>query len=191
MTTLYITDCTPLCDQSIIEQLLPRLDSVRQKKVRSLKVLEKQAQSAAAGLLLLDLFGVDASYIYTELGKPQLTDHRAHFSIAHSGQWVGVAVSDANIGVDIQTVSPIRPAVLRRAFSQDEQVYIGEDAVRFTKLWTRKEAYAKYTGEGVARQLSAAIPEIPFCTGCHADFVYTICGDDTVRIVIKNAKDLL
>lgn len=191
MTSLYISDCTPLCDPLIIERLLPRFDTKRQEKIRSLCVLKKQAQSAAAGLLQNHLFGNDASYDYTDLGKPFLTDHRAHFSIAHSGKWVGIAVSDRNIGMDIQTLSPIRPKVFQRAFTADEQRYIGTDISRFTELWTRKEAYAKYTGQGMAKQFASPLPDIPYFTDCFTNTIYTVCGDDSVRVIHINLKDLL
>ena len=191
MTNLYITDCTLLCDPSIIEQLLPRFDAKRQEKIRSLRALNKQGQSTAAGLLLNYLFGDDASYDCTELGKPFLKDHRAHFSITHSGRWVGIAVSDRNIGADLQILSPIRPKVLQRAFTIEEQQYIGEDNTRFTELWTRKEAYAKYTGRGMAKQLASPLPDIPYFTDFFTNTVYTVCGDDSVRVVHINIKDLL
>ena len=191
MTNLYITDCTPLCDPSIIEQLLPRFNTKRQAKIHSLRVLKKQAQSTAVGLLLNYLFGDDASYDCTELGKPFLKDHRAHFSITHSGRWVGIAVSDRNIGADLQILSPIRSKVLQRVFTIEEQQYIGKDNTRFTDLWTHKEACAKYTGQGIGKQLGAPLPDIPYFTGRYSDAIYTVCGDDSVQVIHFNIKDLL
>ena len=191
MTQLYITDCTPLCDPEIIAQLLPHLDAHRQNKIFALQSTQKKAQSVAAGLLLSHVFGTEVTYRYTEKGKPYLDDLSHHFSISHSQQWVALAVSETNIGLDLQANAPIRPAVLRRCFTQEEQNYVGEDAERFAQLWTRKEAYSKYTVAVLAVQLSTHIPEAPNCTGHYADTVYCIFGDRDVEITTRNVKDLL
>lgn len=191
MTQLYITDCTPLKDPQIIAQLLPRLDVHRQDKILALQSLQKKAQSAAAGLLLSHIFGKKATYRYSEQGKPFLVDGCTYFSISHSQNWVAIAVSQVDVGADLQVISPVRTAVLRRVFTQEEQNYIGEDAERFTECWVRKEAYAKYTGMGLAAHLTTPIPEAPRCTGRYADVVYCIYGDTDVEITTINIKDLL
>ena len=60
------------------------------------------------------------------------------------------------VGVDIQRVKETRQEkVAQRYFTADEQEYFkarGDDS--FFILWTRKEAYAKYTGRGLNGELS-------------------------------------
>jgi len=193
MTQVYITDCTPLMDEPIIQHLLPRMDKRRQDKIRSVQALNKKAQSAAAGLLLEHCFGPDTAYQYSDGGKPYLRDGTAHFSISHSDKWVALAVSECDIGADIQVISPVRPAVLHRCFTPEEQAWIGEDAERFTRLWTQKEAYAKYTGRGLTAPLATSAPNEnhTFFVERYENIYITICGDHTAQIIPINIKDLL
>lgn len=193
MTQIYIVDCTPLTDDSIIAQLLPSFDGNRQKKITSLKSPLKRAQTTAAGLLLRHCFGAQAQYHYGDHGKPYLADGQAYFSISHSGEWVALAVSDREIGVDLQVSSPIRPSVLRRCFTADEQIMIGKDAGVFTRLWTQKEAYAKYTGRGICAPLTSAINDLPPCWFMtrYNDLHITVYGDENAEILPIKIKDLL
>lgn len=92
-------------------------------------------------------------------GKPSLVAPEAplEFSISHSGEVVGVAVSPgAPVGLDIEEVSAGRfgPAAVRRVMSPGERRSFEAlpDAVRPVALhtcWTRKEAVLKATGHGL------------------------------------------
>ena len=42
---------------------------------------------------------------------------------------------------------------MRRVCTEQELRYVGEDSGRFLQLWTAKEAYLKFTGEGIAYDL--------------------------------------
>lgn len=193
MTQIFITDCTLLVDKQQIQTLLPLLDDTRQRKINTLTSVKKQAQVAAAGLLLVHRFGCDAVYDYTESGKPYLLNDSHQFCISHSERWVVLAVSEHNIGVDIQIITPIRPKVLSRCFTSQEQAYVSGDALRFTELWTAKEAYGKYTGRGITPPFPPSAPpaEILQTTQSYENAVITLVGDDTAEIIPIIIKDLL
>ena len=193
LTQVYIANFSIFDDDSSISSVLPKLDSRRQKKICSLKTTKKKAQSIVAGLLLNKLFGEGSTYCYNDCGKPYLVDNQAYFNISHCDEWVALAVSDKEIGFDLQSISPIRPAVLRRCFTVQEQNWIGEDAERFTCLWVRKEAYAKYTGEGLVSPIVDIIPSesVPFCEGEWKNMRYALFGDNQLTINLLDAKDLL
>ena len=193
MTTIYLTDCNWLADNLALACTEPHLDEQRRSRIRRLRSPLKKAQCAAAGLLLKHCFGDNTVYCYGPYGKPYLENGNSYFSIAHSNNLVILAVSDTEIGADIQVISPIRPSVLRRCFTDAEQDYIGTDATRFTELWVQKEAYAKHTGRG----LTAPYSTPPTGTGlsrytCHyQDACIAVFGDDTAQIIPINGKDLL
>ena len=193
MTTIYLTDCHWLEDHSALTQVEPYLDKQRRLRIRRLRSPLKKAQCAAAGLLLKYCFGDNAAYRYGPYGKPYLENQNTHFSIAHSDHLVILAVSDAEIGADIQVISPIRTAVLRRCFTDAEQGYIGTDATRFTQLWVQKEAYAKYTGRGLTAPytIPAATTSLPLFTCDYQGAYIAVYGDDTAEIIRINEKDLL
>ncbi|MDS1138864.1 4'-phosphopantetheinyl transferase superfamily protein [Pusillimonas sp. SM2304] len=84
-------------------------------------------------------------------GKPVLTASQApriEFSIAHSGDWVLVALASQSIGIDIeQQRGPVDPALIRSCFTPAEQAHIRTGA-DFYRYWTYKEAAIKAIGTG-------------------------------------------
>ena len=203
MISLYWLDCSPLYDSEELERVLPYLPEERREKTLRLKTAERRTQSAVAGLLLRHFFG-DTTIVYGEHGKPYLADGSRHFSLSHSERYVVCAVSDGEIGVDIEPISPIRPAVLRRCFTDEEQAWIGEDNERFTRLWTMKEAYMKMTGTGLsvpAKEISLSVPvneDYDERNRCFwrfqaLPFITSVCADSSAHIeeVELNIKDLL
>ena len=193
MTTIYLTDCNWLTDNFALTCAEPHLDAQRRSRIRRLRSPLKKAQCAAAGLLLKHRFGDDAVYRYGPYGKPYLVNINAFFSIAHSNNLVILAVSNTEIGADIQVISPIRPSVLRRCFTDEEQGYVGTDATRFTQLWAQKEAYAKYTGRGLTAPyaIPTANTSLPLFTCDYQGAYIAVYGDDTAEISRINEKDLL
>ena len=204
MIKVYWLDCSPLLDEQEWLRALPCLGAERRAKTLRLQTAERRAQSAGTGLLLRHLFG-DAEYVYGANGKPYLKDRsNCFFSISHSARYVVCAVADCEVGVDIEPISPIRPAVLRRCFTEREQVWIGDDAERFALLWTMKEAYMKLTGTGLSVPAKAIDLVIPVTPGydarnnCHwflPDFCIpiSICAHSSAHLemIEKTIKDLL
>lgn len=77
------------------------------------------------------------------------------FSISHSGEWWACAVSDAEVGLDIQEHhTRNQERVARRFFHPDEVAWLERHGFEaFSRLWTYKESYVKYTGDGLRRGL--------------------------------------
>ena len=158
---IYWLDCSSLMDETALMSTLPYLSEERREKTLRLQTEERRAQSAAVGLMLRHLFG-HAEFCYGINGKPYLRDQKdQYFSISHSGKYVVCAVADCEIGVDIEPILPIRPAVKQRCFTAEEQQWIGEDATRFTRLWTMKEGYMKLTGTGLSVPAKKIILSMP------------------------------
>lgn len=94
-------------------------------------------------------------------GKPFLKDRACHFSLTHTGRWLGFVLSpDAPVGMDLERER--KRDVLSLAahfFSPEEEKWLSEGAdderlVRFYKVWTQKEAFVKARGTGLAGNLS-------------------------------------
>lgn len=103
----------------------------------------------------------ELEYRYGPDGKPYLADHSFQFSLSHSGGMVICAVSDTEVGADIQEMKCADyQKLVTRFFTRQEQEAFGkcahEEAQRelFFRLWTRKEAYGKLTGKGLKDSLS-------------------------------------
>lgn len=92
----------------------------------------------------------------TEKGKPYIAGADSGgscISVSHSEGTFALLVSGRNAGLDIQygdrNVKIDRIAA--RCFPAEEAAYASDDSTgsRFFTLWTRKEAYSKYTGIGM------------------------------------------
>ncbi len=146
MTTVYYKSIDCYLDLHGSEFLSP----ARQAKGDSLKSIDDKARNLVAGLLLHHVFGEKAWDIQEEeKGKPYLDGH--HFNLSHSGNFVVLAVSDQEVGVDIQAPRTYKPGLVRW-FSPEEQTWL-QSGGDFHRLWTGKEALSKAIGTGLTKAL--------------------------------------
>lgn len=87
-------------------------------------------------------------------GKPYLVDYpNVYFSISHTKGVIACAISDNPVGIDIESIRKPDLRVVEYYFSQQEQKYIFADNeklnIRFTEVWTKKEAFLKFLGTGI------------------------------------------
>lgn len=95
-------------------------------------------------------------------GKPYLPDYPAFFfNYSDSGDYAALAVSDTEVGIDLETIRP-RPnyrAILSRFFMPEEYGMVEKAdsehlrLVRFFRLWTQKESTLKYAGCGLGEKI--------------------------------------
>lgn len=93
-----------------------------------------------------------------EHGKPCFRIHpEIRFNISHSGDLVICAVSDFEIGIDIQEKSRMNTdRIAKKVMSPDEhKKYLGSSERQdfFYRVWVMKESYVKWTGDGITREL--------------------------------------
>lgn len=98
-------------------------------------------------------------FLSTEQGKPYLADHpEIAFNLSHSDDDMAVAVAkNCQLGVDIEQCKQ-RPSLVdlvHRCFAKPEAAWwlqLPEDqqTQAFYRFWTRKEAFVKATGLGIA-----------------------------------------
>jgi 4'-phosphopantetheinyl transferase len=98
-------------------------------------------------------FGLEAQ------GKPYLiTTTGVHFSISHSGSMAMCALHNEPVGADIEKIRAVGEGVPERVMSSAEyQLYMNADDRQslFFQIWTLKEAYVKYSGDGLGVPLSS------------------------------------
>jgi 4'-phosphopantetheinyl transferase len=104
--------------------------------------------------------------VYNPFGKPALSPEfgsRLTFNVSHSGDLALIAIAtDSDIGVDLECIreQPDYVEIARRFFSAGEVDQLHRlpshlHAQAFLSCWTRKEAYAKACGEGLALLFAA------------------------------------
>lgn len=99
----------------------------------------------------------ESPFLCSEHGKPYLPQQPVYFNISHSGDYVVIAISETNIGVDIEKLRHNKMRVARRFFSDTEINLIQSSKIPdqdFTRLWSLKEAYLKYRGSGLTEALN-------------------------------------
>ena len=122
-----------------------------------------------------ELCGVDnPAILKTEHGKPYFRDLPIKFSVSHSGGMVILAASDKEIGADVQRVNPRSVRVAERFFTEKENAYVSGDSARFFEIWTKKEAYAKWHGEGLAATSDVDVTALDFYTEVDGNYVISV-----------------
>ena len=103
------------------------------------------------------------SFSTDNYGKPALADNSLEFNIAHSGDFVLVAIARGRkVGVDVermrQGISSL--VIARQYFSKSEvteleALPLEQKELAFFNCWTRKEAYIKAQGFGLSLPLES------------------------------------
>ncbi len=96
-------------------------------------------------------------------GKLRLKNSDVGFNISHSGNFVACALYEGEVGIDIEEKKEIGKRLFVSALTEKEQQEILKSgnlqltdplntnlSTDFLRLWTAKEAYLKYTGQGLS-----------------------------------------
>ena len=104
----------------------------------------------------------DIEFEYNEHSKPRLKSYPHHyFNISHSGDWVVVAFSDKEVGLDVEKVKGDRRKIADRFFTDSELKDLNsikdeqQQQLYFYQLWTLKESYMKAIGTGISMSLNS------------------------------------
>ena len=117
-------------------------------------------KAASEYALFYGIFGFFDKIERTDKGKPFFPDVPGiSFSISHSGDFWVCSVFTHCIGVDIQELRSCDTAgVAKRFFHTNEYNYLqkpeNSSLDSFYDVWTAKESYVKYTGDGISEQFS-------------------------------------
>ncbi|MDO8607597.1 MAG: 4'-phosphopantetheinyl transferase superfamily protein [Phaeospirillum sp.] len=120
----------------------------------SLRVLLGQAVGREPGRL---------GFILGPGGKPELDGFPIRFNLSHSGDWAAIAFSSGGeVGVDIEEVhflddldGMISTSCSPREAAALAEIPPSERLEAFFQVWTRKEAYLKALGTGLAKPLES------------------------------------
>ena len=170
---------------------LAQLPEWRRRQALAFRPAHQQLQNAAAYLLLCqalrEAYGIEEMplFDYGPNGKPGIVGHpEIHFNLSHCDEAVICVTDDSPIGVDIESVKAYDEEVARYAMNDDELRQIHQAPrpnVAFTRLWTRKEAVLKRSGQGLTNQAALRdlllVNPFPLLTVESPDlrYVYSIC----------------
>jgi phosphopantetheinyl transferase len=137
----------------------------------------------------------------SEHGKPYFADpllKGIFFSVSHSGDCWAALFHNTEVGLDIEATAFRRSLdreriekISRRYFVQDElkrvlDTEFGAQEITFLSIWTAKEAYIKYTGNGLSQNLRSfsvftAEPRI-ITASAGGEFIYSYTSADQSAI---------
>ena len=108
---------------------------------------------------------------FGEHGKPYLTNYEGvYFNISHCREAVVVGVSGKEVGIDAEGKRSFSESLLKRAYNEEEQASVmkaTEPEKEFARLWTRKEAWFKWTGTGILLDHLDTTEADATKAGCH------------------------
>lgn len=182
MIKLYRYDLSAMTDEQYDALSRVHADAL-EKRLARMRDPEDRKRTLAGHLLILqaakELCGADAPVILrTGAGKPYFAELPIRFSLSHSGEKVILAVSDREIGADIEQICPRSLSLASRFFTAREQAYVRPtepDALRrFYEVWTKKEAYGKWQGSGMRAALGVETDALSFYTECDGRYVLSV-----------------
>lgn len=138
---------------SLLRKYSDSFEDNRIKRFKKLKNERAKSELVTAGSLLVDVlnrYGLKTKDIeYTEKGKPYISE-KFFFNLSHSGSLVMLAVSNEDVGLDVQKKVPFKQSLLERIATDGERKRLDWLITSEPEtLWAVKESYSKLTGDGI------------------------------------------
>ncbi len=198
MLIYYFNDFDAV-DERMIEQMLSNAAPQQVELVRSMKTLSRQREQAVSYALLayalqhdnekimcsdtvvvpfpanqlLQKTSMPPTWAVEEHGKPYLTNYEGvHFNISHCREAIVTAISGHAVGVDVEGRRRFSNTLLQRSFNETEQESVlrsDDPELEFARIWTRKEAWFKYTGTGILIDHLKSVEEDAATARCHIE----------------------
>ncbi|NMF07963.1 4'-phosphopantetheinyl transferase family protein [Clostridium beijerinckii] len=167
MIKIYAFNINEYINEKKIEEVSQKLDNYGSNIKRNFKFKEDLYSTTFGEVIvrlvlckLLKLSNNELKFSRNDFGKPYLCNSSKYkFNISHSGDWIVLAFSNYDIGIDIERLSMLHLEVVNKFFAQDERDYIYNSderniKYRFFKIWTLKESYIKARGYGLSMELN-------------------------------------
>ncbi len=155
-------------DKKLFEKAYNEMSPQRQEKADRYQQTPDRRACVFADMLLRMLLkeaGCNQSPVFytDEKGKPYLEGNEFYFSISHSGEFVACAVSRRPVGIDIEKKRTVNLPLIKRVCTEEELSFVLSDSKstdssvceRFLRIWCLKEAFLKYTGDGLGAGLKS------------------------------------
>lgn len=145
---LYIANINDVTSDDI-----SRISNKRAEKAKKYRQIDDQKRCIAGGLLIKKFLN-GANVTANKYGKPT-ADNGIYFNLSHSGQYVLFALSDSEVGCDIEKIKITNAEKLGKiVFCESEMDKIrtsADKSGKFYEFWTKKESFLKCIGEGFHR----------------------------------------
>lgn len=128
---IYTYNITELDDCSVYKYWYEKMDSSRRKKIDAFKFDNGKKLSLGAGILLHKALGelgiTDYEIELKDREKPYIKGHEDIFyNLSHSGNMAALAISDKEIGIDIENIRHFESSLINYVFTESEKKLAGE-----------------------------------------------------------------
>jgi len=174
MIEVYAIRVDDFIDDNTNNQLLSHISREKREQIKRFHFIEDAKRTLYGDLMArylvcdkLKLSNSQLIFYKNEFGKPFLKDYSDfYFNISHSGVWVVCVIGEKEVGIDVEQIKPVDISIAKRFFSKNEYQNLMQRPEQFRveyfyDLWTMKESYIKYRGEG----LSIPLNSFDVCTG--------------------------
>ena len=161
---VYYFDIEPLRNKQVFEAELDNITEGRIERIEKSQSTADKLRLMGSGLLINFIkrkYFVNSDVVVDKHGKPYFVNSDLKFNLSHSGRYVVAAVSDYEVGIDIQKKKADKHRIAEKNFLRGECEYINSGAndeerhQRFCEVWTLKEAYLKNIGMGLRKPLNS------------------------------------
>ena len=196
---VYLCDCAKLAESDLSVYFAALPPGRRAYAARYRHAVDRA--TAAVGFLLVARMIRDrdphlppSDWAIGEHGKPYLPDAPFAFSLSHADGLCAAVLADGPIGLDVEWIRPLRPALLPRFCTPDEIALCENDPERAVKIWTQREAKAKENGRGIGQKLTSLPTEGVTSRRIKVggrDFYLSYTANEPAEIVTLEPEDLL
>ena len=142
--------------------------------------IEKNISSKDLLKKVLDEKQIKDEIVYNSYGKPYLKNNELYFNISHSDCYTVLAISNQEIGVDIEKVTMRKKVIDKICNAKEKKLIKSEED--FTIMWVKKESYVKYLGIGLAYGLENVntLELNNYVIKKYNDYYIAVYGDDLI-----------
>lgn len=195
MNRIYVADINNITDKEAFDYWYNQMPLRRQKKIDAYKPQNSKLLSLAAGILIkkaLENEGI-RSYEFKEgsAGKPYILGcDNVFFNVSHSGEKAIIAVSDEEVGIDIEKNKDFGRSLAEFVFDENERAIVEsfscDKSKFFTTLWTAKESIMKFYGKGISLEPKKIHLEID--SGCNIEIRHVDGEDDFEKLFLLHRE---
>lgn len=204
MIEIFILKLDKVSWNIIDKKLLDFVSETRKIKILKYSSEVDRRLSLYSALLLrkqlsekLKIPNFSLEFFYMKNRKPIfLNDPMYNFSIAHSGNCAILAISNKCVGCDVEKIRKFPVNLADKIFHPSEikslRAILNEKQKieYFFKVWTQKEAYSKYKGNGIYNNLkSFNTKEKKFLSWKEKEYVFSVFSQFLTDISYKNITE--
>lgn len=146
-------------DQDLFYRLLAYCDNDKQNRINSMRFNIDKKLSLYSDILIrkllsnaLNIKNKELQFYKNKYGKPYVKNIASiNYNVSHTHNALVVIFSESEVGVDIEGIKEVDIKIAKKYYTEEEYNYVilKNSNIHFYEIWTKKEAFVKYVGNGL------------------------------------------